>query len=82
MLAGQETGFAPEERLLLRFAEQLCATPAEVDDGLFAELRKHFSEEQMVEFAAAIAQENYRARFNRAFDLGSQKLYCPVPEKK
>jgi alkylhydroperoxidase family enzyme len=82
LLAGQDSGFTPEERLLLRFADQLCATPADVDDGSFADLRKHFSEEQMVEFAAAIAQENYRARFNQAFDLESQKLYCPVPERK
>ncbi len=71
--------FPMEERLLLGFADRLSTTPAEVDDAFFDELRRHFNEEQMVELAAVIAQENYRARFNRAFAVGSQKLYCPIP---
>jgi hypothetical protein len=32
-----------------------------------------------VELAATIAMENFRARFNRVFEVEAQGLYCPVP---
>ena len=34
-----------------------------------------FSEEQLIEFAATAARENFRARYNRVFDIGSNGLY-------
>jgi alkylhydroperoxidase family enzyme len=40
-------------------------------------LRTHFSEEQLMELAAQIAFENYRSRWNRVFDVGSDHLYQP-----
>ncbi len=50
----------------------------------FDTLREHFSEAQLVELTAAIALENYRARFNHAFGMGSQGFsegsFCAVPE--
>lgn len=56
-------------------ADALAATPANVSDELYAELRRHFTEEQLIELAAAAGQENYRARANRVFDVGSDGLY-------
>ncbi|MGH9843133.1 MAG: carboxymuconolactone decarboxylase family protein [Blastocatellia bacterium] len=60
-------------------------TPVEVSDKLFAALRGHFSEAQLVELTAAIAWENYRARFNHAFGIEAQGFsegaYCPMPER-
>jgi hypothetical protein len=38
----------------------------------------HFSDQQLVELAATIAMENYRARFNRAFHVESQNFYQPL----
>jgi alkylhydroperoxidase family enzyme len=52
-------------------------TPANVTDELFAAARAHFTDEQLVELAAAVAMENYRARFNRFFDVESIGLYRP-----
>jgi alkylhydroperoxidase family enzyme len=80
ILAGREDGFEEPERLLLRLADAMAATPADVSEELFAQLRRHFSEEQLLELAAGAAQENYRARFNRVFDVGSDGLYCLLPE--
>ena len=71
--------FSAPERALLRLADAMSNTPVDVSDALFAELRTHFSEEALIELAADIAQENYRARWNRVFDVGSDALYCPVP---
>ena len=49
----------------------MTKTPSEVTDELFAALREHFDEAQLVELTAAIAWENWRARFNWAFDIGA-----------
>jgi alkylhydroperoxidase family enzyme len=73
--------FAPAEQLLLRLADAMADTPANVSDELYAGLRTHFSEEALIELAADAAQENYRARWNRVFDVGSDALYCPIPPR-
>ena len=36
---------------------------------------KYFTSEQLLELTANAALENYRARFNRVFDVGSDGLY-------
>ena len=72
---GRIAGFAPAEVALLRMADAMADTPSNLDDDLYQELRKHFSEEQLIELAATAALENYRARYNRVFDVGSDGLY-------
>jgi alkylhydroperoxidase family enzyme len=72
---GRFAEFAPPEVTLLRMADALADTPSNVSDELYIELRKHFTEEQLIELAADAAQENFRARYNRVFDVGSDGLY-------
>jgi alkylhydroperoxidase family enzyme len=72
---GATEGFAPAEAALLQMADALAAAPANVSDELYSELRRHFSEEQLIELAASAAQENYRARLNRVFAVESDGLY-------
>jgi len=64
----------------------MTETPAVISDALFAELNAHFSPAQMVELTAAIAWENYRARFNHAFgaesESFSEKNYCAMPARQ
>ena len=79
LLSDRLEKFSAPERALLRLADAMSNTPVEVSDALYAELRAHFSEEALIELAADIAQENYRARWNRVFDVGSDSLYCPIP---
>ena len=67
--------FVPAEVALLRMADALADTPSNVSDELYAELRQYFSEEQLIELAATAALENFRARYNRVFDVGSDGLY-------
>lgn len=67
--------FAPPELALLRMADAMADTPSNVSKDLYEELRRHFSEEQLIELAATAALENYRARYNRVFDVGSDGLY-------
>ena len=72
---GRIEGFAAPERALLRMADALADTPSNVSDELYAELRRYFSEEHLIELAASAALENFRARYNRVFDVGSDGLY-------
>ena len=73
--SGSLEGFAPPEAALLRMADAMADTPSNVSHELCAELRRHFSEEQLIELAASAAQENFRARYNRVFDVGSDGIY-------
>lgn len=63
----------------------LTTTPAAATDEMVAELRLSLSEEQLVELTGMIAWENFRARFNRGFDVAAQGFsegaVCPLPER-
>ena len=77
--------FAPLERLVLDLAVAMARAPADVPAEITAELRKHFDEAQIVELAAVIAWENYRARFNRVFGVqpsgfSEEGAFCVLPE--
>jgi alkylhydroperoxidase family enzyme len=72
---GRLATFAPEEVALLRMADAMADTPSNVSNELYQELRRHFSDEQLIELAATAALENFRARYNRVFDVGSDGLY-------
>jgi alkylhydroperoxidase family enzyme len=77
--------FSEVEKLVLDFAVGMTRTPVDVPDELFARLREHFDEAQLVELANEVAVENYRARFNWAFGIGSQGFtgeggFCVRPE--
>jgi AhpD family alkylhydroperoxidase len=76
--------FRELEKLVLDYAVAVTRTPVEVSDGLFAALREHFDERQMVELTNAIAIENLHARFNAALGIGSagftEGMVCAVPE--
>lgn len=67
--------FNDRERLVIELADAMVATPADVSDDLYRRLRELFNEEQLLELGAQIAFENYRARLNRVFDVGSDELY-------
>jgi alkylhydroperoxidase family enzyme len=71
------TAFSARERLVIELADAMVDAPANISDDLYSRLGKEFSEEQLMELAAQIAFENYRARWNRVFDVESDELYQP-----
>jgi alkylhydroperoxidase family enzyme len=71
------SAFNDTERLVIELADAMAGTPSNVSDDLYARLRDKFSEEQLLRLGAQIAFENYRARLNRVFDVGSDELYRP-----
>lgn len=62
---------------MIELADAMVAAPANVTEDLYARLRTKFSEEQLLQLAAQVAFENYRARLNRVFDVESDQLYQP-----
>jgi alkylhydroperoxidase family enzyme len=80
VLSDNRTSFNDTERLVIELADGMTDTPANVSDDLYARLRKQLSEEQLMQLGAQIAFENYRARWNRIFDVESDNLYTPQPD--
>ena len=76
--------FSERDRLVLRYAAAMTATPADVSDELFDALTQEFDEAELVELTATIAFENYRARYNQAFGINAQGFtegsFCPRPD--
>ncbi|HEY5997829.1 MAG TPA: hypothetical protein VI078_00810 [bacterium] len=77
--------FGPLEKLVLDLAVAMTRTPPAVGDELIAELKRHFTDAQIIELTTEIALANYRGRFNRA--LGCQAAgfsagaFCPLPQE-
>jgi len=64
--------FSPVERDALEYAERMTITGEKVTAELFARLRGHFSEAQMVELTAVVALENFRSKFNPTLGIEAQ----------
>jgi alkylhydroperoxidase family enzyme len=64
--------FSPVERDALEYAERVTITGEKVTEELFARLRGHFSEAQMVELTAVVALENFRSKFNPPLGIEAQ----------
>ena len=50
-----------------------------MSDELFASLRHHFSDDEIVELTEVVAWENASAKFNRALRIPSQGLWRRGP---
>ena len=72
--------FSEPERVALEYAERMTITGQKVDDALFARLKQHFTEAQIVELTAAIALENFRSKFNPALGVEAQG-FCLIPKR-
>jgi alkylhydroperoxidase family enzyme len=76
--------FTDREKLALDYAVAVMRTPVEVTDELFARLKEHFSDEQLVEITALLTVVNID-RFNAALGIGSagfsEGMVCVPPDR-
>jgi alkylhydroperoxidase family enzyme len=70
--------FSALEKDALEYAERITITGEKVTDELFARLRQHFTEAQVVELTAAVALENFRSKFNVPLGIEAQG-FCSLP---
>jgi len=66
------------ERAALELAERMTYTNKRVTDRFFKRVKRHFTDEELVELAAIVALENFRSKFNPVFAIESQN-FCPLP---
>jgi alkylhydroperoxidase family enzyme len=76
--------FTEREKLALDYTVAVMRTPVEVTDDLFARVKEHFSDEQLVEITALLTVVNLD-RFNAAFGVGSagfsEGMVCVRPDR-
>jgi len=56
--------FSPRERAALSFAELMATDHLKIDEAVFAELRRHFSDAEIVELGVSTALFVGLGRFN------------------
>jgi alkylhydroperoxidase family enzyme len=66
------SAFSEVERLVLRYTDDLTRTPMDVDMGTLRSLKRSLSSDQLLELAASIAQENFKARFQAGVGVSSE----------
>jgi AhpD family alkylhydroperoxidase len=76
--------FTEREKLALDYTVGVMRTPVEVTDELFARLKEHFTDQQLVEITALLTVVNLD-RFNAAFGIGSagfsEGMVCVAPDR-
>ena len=77
----KSAAFSPREKLALELCERMTYTDKRVTDRFFNRLKRHFSDEELVELAAIIALENFRSKFNPVFAVEAHG-FCPLPAVK
>ena len=76
--------FTEREKRALDYTVAVMRTPVEVTDELFAQVKEHFTDEQLVEITALLTLVNLD-RFNAAFGVGaagfSEGMVCVLPDR-
>jgi alkylhydroperoxidase family enzyme len=76
--------FTEREKAALDYTVATMRTPVEVSDELFARMKEHFTDEQLVEITALLTVVNLD-RFNAAFRIGSagfsEGMVCVPPDR-
>lgn len=70
--------FDERERVALEYAEAVTRSDQEVDDDLFARLRREFDDDAIVELTGLIAFQNMSSKFNSALAIPPQG-FCRMP---
>ncbi len=58
------SGLTPREATAVKLAELMAGDPHRVDDTFFAEMRQHFSDDEIVEMVFAASIFNWGNKFN------------------
>jgi alkylhydroperoxidase family enzyme len=61
--------FTDRERAAIRFAELMATDHLKIDDAMFAELRRHFSDAEIVELGVSVALNLGLGRLNAVLGI-------------
>jgi alkylhydroperoxidase family enzyme len=68
----QSDRFSARERAALEYAERVTREDQEVTDVCVAQLRKHFSDAEVVELTFIVGYQTFASKFAKAFRLVPQ----------
>lgn len=79
LAAGEHGPFTASERAVIEYARQMVLTNMEgrMTPPLFAALRRHFTEAQILELGTAMAVIAGMAKLSFVLDLVERESYCP-----
>jgi alkylhydroperoxidase family enzyme len=83
LAAGDLAPFDEAERAVIEYARQMVLTNMEgrMTPELFAQLRRHFSEAQILELGTAMAVIAGMAKLSFVLDLVERESYCPFQSR-
>tara|TARA_E500000305_G_C3912810_1_gene184210 strand:- start:266 stop:526 length:261 start_codon:yes stop_codon:yes gene_type:complete len=70
--------FDPAQKAALDYADAVTKYDRGVNDKLFAELRKYYDDDTIIELTGLIAFQNLSSKFNSALDVPAQG-FCQLP---
>src|SRR5262245_62674736 len=65
----EHPAYTERERAALAYAEMVTISPNDISDEQFADLRRHFTDREIVELTLQASFENFRARANRSLRI-------------
>lgn len=77
---GESEAFDPALKTALLYAEAATRDAHRVDDQLFAEMRRHYSDSEIMEITSVVGLTNYWNRFTTALRIdlsGTNEPYDP-----
>jgi alkylhydroperoxidase family enzyme len=76
---GRTESFSPEDRAVIEYADQIALSNMEgrMTPPLFAKLRAHFSEAEILELGTAMAVISGMAKLSFVLGLVEREGYCP-----
>jgi alkylhydroperoxidase family enzyme len=81
----KNSDLSEREKAALRLTEIIASDPHTLDDAFFAELKKHFSDEQLLDLGVAVGLLNGLHRFLETFgilpDSYAEGASCKVPQR-
>jgi alkylhydroperoxidase family enzyme len=81
----KHSDLSEREKAVLKLTEIIASEPHTLDDELFAQLKKHFSDEQLLDLGVAIGLLNGLHRFLETFgvlpDSYEDGAACEVPQR-
>ena len=81
----KNSDLSEREKAVLRLTEIIATNPHTLDDDFFAQLKKHFSDEQLLDLGVAVGLLNGLHRFLETFgvlpDSFQEGASCELPRK-
>jgi len=81
----ENSDLSDREKAVLRLAEIIASDPHTIDEKFTAELKKHFSDEQLLDLGVAVGLLNGLHRFLETFGILPESygegVSCEVPRK-